>query len=146
MIAAALGCIGLDLRDITPPLRQGYEGPGISYLTSRSQLQQAIRAALAKRRIPENASLIVDDLTYDAVRAHPLVLPATYLIMAASVPGAPGKYAQQYHADHGVMRCNFLKGGFASAASFELLQTLSNDSPDLNHPHERNDICLFRLK
>lgn len=137
-------CLLCSYFDFTVPLLQGYQGPSLSYKTDKEKIGEEIQRALDAAAVLPADSLIVDDLTYDAVREHPIVLPVTYLLIAErAAKGAMNMYAEKYHASFGIIRCSILNQEIKKVVSFKTLAVLdytppmNGDAPD--------GVCLFRF-
>jgi hypothetical protein len=105
MMTVSILCVGLQYHDFTREFIAGYQGPSQSVAINRKLFGEKIRQALLKASILETEPIMMDDLTYDAVREHPIVIPVTYLKMVSGVPGAMSFYLKKFHVRYGVMNC-----------------------------------------
>ena len=145
MVFGAALCIFISWENFIPAFLKGYEGPGISYQTQRKELGQSIRTVLAGHFISKQEPIIVDDITYESVRDHPIVMPITYLGFISDVPGAIAYFASKYHVRYGVVRCSIMHSFSNAGLSRELLATVPYIG-SADYPLPENDICIFRLK
>jgi hypothetical protein len=143
MLAVSLLCIVCSYNDFTRPLVQGYEGSSISYKTDMDQLGRNIRHTLEAASVPSEAHLVVDDLTYDAVRQYPVVLPITYLLIVQKTPGAMRLFMDKYQARYGITSCYNLNRLFAKEVPVDTLAVVDYTPVSEGIPP---GICLFKLK
>ena len=144
MVITGALCLVTMYHNLTLPLMQGYEGPSLSYKTDERAIATEVNDALAERHIDPLAPLIVDDLTYDAVRTHPVLLTLTHLTLVGNVPGEVDTYAAKYAVKYGVVRCSYLEA-LKTNAAVDILMTLSYKAPTDKIIPEMRNICLFKL-
>jgi hypothetical protein len=102
---------GVVVRDeIKPKLVAGWSGPSISLNTNWSAVRLDVVKLAAKCGIPAKESrLLIDDVTFDAMRQHSHLMPVTYIGMAynPNAPGAkqPGEFIRSLGATYVLARC-----------------------------------------
>lgn len=91
----------------------GWAGPSISLKTDWSMLRSQIAGVAQSCNIQAaDSGIVIDDLTYDAMKRHPHLIPITYTGFAvrpkASEPAALYKLLRELSATAVVTRCEFL--------------------------------------
>ena len=146
MILVSILCLSISGIRFTPAFLRGYEGRSISYRTDRKHIDEMIHRALSQLSISEEEPLIVDDLTYDALRNHRFVLPITAWNFITGVPGAVSHYSFEYGAHYGVARCKDVEGTFTNRVPYVMKAMIANTKfSDEGTPVE-NNICVFELR
>ncbi|HEU5047689.1 MAG TPA: hypothetical protein VFT64_07590 [Rickettsiales bacterium] len=145
MIVAAILGAWLAYHDFTVEFRKGYEGPSQSYMTDRNVLSKKIRQVLTDQQIPVTAPMIIDDITYDAVKYHPVVVPVTYLMLGLGfMPKAVEDSLATYNVHYGIISCSL----------YDMLKSLLLSKEIMKLPYTKEvykigliqtTLCLFRL-
>lgn len=123
----------------TENFKIGYSGPGISLNTNREKIKYDIEHILFKHNIFQDTPLIVDDMTYDALKKHSIIVPATYLVLIDSQLEILNKTLNDNNINYGVVKCSF----FDSIASKLVWQLIESNINITSLPNER--ICLFSV-
>jgi hypothetical protein len=96
-VCSLLLCIlsGAAVRDeIKPKFADGWSGPSISLDTNWDVVRLDVARLAGKCGIPaKEPGIIVDDMTFDAMKHHPHLMPITYIGLAYN-PEAPGEKKQ----------------------------------------------------
>jgi hypothetical protein len=100
--------------EITPKFVVGWSGsPSIPVNLSWSAVRLEVKGLAAKCGIPANEPrIIVDDMTFDAMKQHPHLMPLTY-IGTAYDPNAPGEkkepeFIRSFGATYVLARCTII--------------------------------------
>lgn len=88
LVALAVGS-GLAVRAwVEPELRNGYAGPGLPLTSDWSASARAVRELEARLGLTaQSGGIVVDDLTYISLRAHPRLQAITYLGLQSKLTG-----------------------------------------------------------
>jgi hypothetical protein len=113
----------------TPAFRNGYQTVGISILTDRAKIEHSIGELTRQFQIERGEPLIVDDLTYDPLRASRIVLPITYLGFAQDDPGLLRNTLQRYGVRFGIVRVNRASPEMQRALNMKILAVIADDDP-----------------
>ena len=144
MISVSALCIALDYNNFTLKFLQGYAGPSISFSSERKILAEEISKALLDAQVAQTEPLIVDDLTYETVKNHPIVVPVTYLTLAAP-PSVVSFYLDMFHVHYGVTQCVTSNGVLKHFVSTKNLVTIKYAKPFNSQSVEDTNICLFKV-
>jgi hypothetical protein len=96
--------------EIKPKFLAGWAGPSISLGTNWSAKRLAVTELAGKCGIAaKDPRIIIDDLTFDAMRRHPHLMPVTYIGLAYD-PDDPGakklpEFIRSFGATHVLARC-----------------------------------------
>jgi hypothetical protein len=118
--------------EIKPKFLAGWAGPSISLGTNWSATRLAVTELAGKCGIgAKDPRIIIDDLTFDAMRRHPHLMPVTYIGLAYDPEGSGSKklpeFIRSFGATHVLARCvNF--------SSYKI-------DPDVHS----DDLCCARL-
>jgi hypothetical protein len=98
--------------EIKPKFLAGWAGPSISLGTNWSATRLAVTELAGKCGIgAKDPRIIIDDLTFDAMRRHPHLMPVTYIGVAYD-PDDPGakklpEFIRSVGATHVLARCSY---------------------------------------
>lgn len=145
MILLGMACAVISYYDFTLPFRGGYQGPSQTYAIHRRALVRKINNLLLMHHVPNITPIIVSDVTYDAVKYHPIVLPITYLMLGWTYePDAVLKTLKYYHTEFGVVSCS-LYDSFSSLVPTRLIETVNYRILSDKNISNKHGICLFRV-
>lgn len=133
LIAAISTAFVID-RDFSGKFGQGYSGPGILLEVDRKLVKLSVDQLLTRNGLTNEGSIIVDDLTYDALKSRRIVVPITYLGVVGDDPIATRTVRRslaRYGVRYGVARCMFL-ADLARPFGFQLIDSVEN-------------VCLFSV-
>jgi hypothetical protein len=115
-VFSLLLCIlsGAVVRDeIKPKFAAGWSGPSIQVDTNWRAVRLEVTKLAAKCGITEKESrIIIDDMTFDAMKQHPHLMPITYIGIAYN-PDAPGEkkepeFIRSLGATYVLARCAYV--------------------------------------
>jgi len=120
-LALIIGMISLSLcalstvkaRDhIYPRLAAGYTGPSIPLASNWPKIEQDVNALKNMCGVSDDDTrIIVDDMTYDALKQHKRVLPITYMALSSEIIGVPLKnIIKDVKATSAIARCGYFEG------------------------------------
>lgn len=148
MIGGSIICCALSYNNFTIGFKKGFVGPGVGYNTDWEALSARIQFALRNASIGQDEPLFVDDLTYGAVRNHPLVISVSHFSLIAGVlPRAIRYYSVERGIRYGVMRCKYssiFEGYNVRFTVLERIPVIIKD-PTVIAP-EANTECVFKLE
>lgn len=121
-VTAAATSLAVMARFEVPAFLHGYAGPSISLAVNREAVDHVVHELLQKYRVPENAPLMVDDLTYEGAKNRPIVLPVTYLAIGLSRPARVMSALKKLGASYGVARKSYAMA-LAKLPGFRILAT-----------------------
>lgn len=129
----------------TKNLLVGYQGPSVSLKMDRNSLTENIRLSLRQAKISEQEPMLIDDLVYDAVSKHPLVIPYSYLLKVNDTPGSMSFYLKKHSVRFGAMHCNAFNV-VKNYVSIEKISTLMFEAPVFNTAKTQQEICMFKIR
>lgn len=115
-----------------------YEGPGISVFADRSDVDRKVASLLKENSVNFNESLIIDDLTYDAVKYRKILIPYTYLAVNGVNPSDARLALQKFNVQIGLVRCSNL-----GASNIGIRWNVIDESDRINGSKEK--ICLISV-
>jgi hypothetical protein len=137
-VSASVSSLAVVIISISPALLRGYEGPGIALATNRVNVDKVVRRLVAKYQIIANTPLIVDDLTYEAVKDHPIVIPITYLSMGAGNEQILRSTLIRHRIEHAIVSLS-MPQSFWDSAGFKQIESI-------RLPGSNKQITLFTVK
>jgi hypothetical protein len=148
MMITAVLCVTLDYCNFTKAFIGGYEGyaegGGQSFIAvDRIALEKRIQQALSDASISETEPMIMDDLTYDAVRKHPIVMSVNFLKVVS--PSELKLCLDKYHVRYGVLEASRFEL-FKTKISLEPLTTIQFAKQWYKQPLGTDIVYLFKVK
>lgn len=107
LILIAAISLTLNIMFFSKPLLNGYRGPSISDEKTKNSIILTMPKFLAENKIDSLEPIIVDDLTYDALKEHPITIPITYLLLNDPIKIAAVSALKQYKVKYGVTLCSY---------------------------------------
>jgi hypothetical protein len=101
-------------------------------------VDKVVRRLVAKYQIIANTPLIVDDLTYEAVKDHPIVIPITYLSMGAGNEQILRSTLIRHRIEHAIVSLS-MPQSFWDSAGFKQIESI-------RLPGSNKQITLFTVK
>ncbi|MCP3384596.1 hypothetical protein NLM31_29910 [Bradyrhizobium sp. CCGUVB4N] len=112
-LAVCVLSASLVLVQFKPKFVAGWSGPSIPLDTDWNAVRSNVTKIVGKCGIrPQEARIFIDDMTFDAMKGHPHLMPITYLGVAYDPkdPGAktPEKFIRSFGATYVLARCIYL--------------------------------------
>ena len=121
-----------------PAFMTGYSGPGVPIHTNRSAVDKVVKQLISKYHIKANAPLVVDDLTYEAAKDRPIVIPITYLSLGLQNIDSFRSTLDKVGLEYGIASTP-MPHSFWDRAGFKILETIKI-------PGDDKTISLFAVK
>ncbi len=142
MLITAVLCLALVYCNFTKEFLAGYEGPSQSFWTDRNALDVKIQRALQDEHIAPTEPMIMDDLTYDAVKKHPIVMPVQYLLIVS--PDEIKTSLDHYHVRYGVMG-ESMYGKFTAMTPVKTIATIQYERRPYQLTPGTGTVYLFQV-
>jgi hypothetical protein len=133
----------LSYNNFVRPWVDGNRDSGVPYFVDMVALDRSIGEMLAQAHVGPKEPLIVSDLTYEAAKYHPYVLPVNYMAWGYAMPGATEAYLKRLGIHYGVIECDWFKPQKEFPAHLLIRRRITQWRS--GHAQETFDVCLLRV-
>jgi hypothetical protein len=120
--AVVIASLAVNVWWFTDKLQAGYEGPSISFSRDWNAISRDVKALAEDCDMDLSmGGIILDDMTYDSLKSYPLLYPATYMALSASIiDSTMADVMSKIRPNYAIARCDTFRGmsiGFEKSKS-----------------------------